>query len=154
MDSDFFDYLTTPCSHLTSYYDLLGVDPDSSIEQIETEFRLKAREFHPDKNMCTDSTTIFQNLTRAREVLTDPQLRKNYDTWLASGIHIPFDKWLAMKNQFHTCMHWSMASGTPQKMLLMDAADCQSNRASRSCGSSKTEASASNLLNLFRAYKI
>ncbi|KAF8565916.1 hypothetical protein P879_06437 [Paragonimus westermani] len=129
MESDLLDYLTTPCSHLTSYYNLLGVDPGSSIEQIETEFRLKAREFHPDKNMCTDSTAIFQNLSRAHEVLTDPQLRKQYDTWLASGIYIPFDKWLVMRNQFHTCMHWSVISGNPQKMLLMDAADCQSKTA-------------------------
>ncbi|KAA3678772.1 uncharacterized protein DEA37_0008996, partial [Paragonimus westermani] len=62
---------------------------------------------------------IFQNLSRAHEVLTDPQLRKQYDTWLASGIYIPFDKWLAMRNQFHTAPELRIhADQVKQKLLL------------------------------------
>jgi len=34
-----------------SYYEILGCDPTSSEEQINTEFKIKAKEFHPGKKL-------------------------------------------------------------------------------------------------------
>ena len=36
------------------YYSVLGCDPSSSEEQIRTEFRLRARQTHPDKDGCKE----------------------------------------------------------------------------------------------------
>ncbi|OON21845.1 DnaJ domain protein, partial [Opisthorchis viverrini] len=62
------------------------------VEQIEAEFRLKAREFHPDKNDNPDSTFQFQAINRAKQVLTDPKLRRQYECWKSSGLNIPFER--------------------------------------------------------------
>ncbi|VDP79289.1 unnamed protein product [Echinostoma caproni] len=87
-----------------NYFYVLGVSPSSTVDQIDAEFRVKARELHPDKNLHEDTITEiqFQLLNRAREVLTDPILSKQYGCWLDAGIGIPFEKWLLMKNQFQT----------------------------------------------------
>ena len=36
------------------YYSVLGCDPSSSEDQIRTEFRLRARQTHPDKEGCKE----------------------------------------------------------------------------------------------------
>lgn len=63
-----------------TYYDLLGVDPNASQEEILKAFKVKAKEHHPDKNQGNHSSnTLFQYLQSAREVLTDPETRQEYD---------------------------------------------------------------------------
>lgn len=41
-------------------YSVLGCDSLSSVEQIHTEFKARARELHPDKAGGTESTEAFQ----------------------------------------------------------------------------------------------
>lgn len=38
---------------------------------------------------------MFAKLQRAKEVLTDSDLRVKYDCWRRSGLLIPFDMWLS-----------------------------------------------------------
>lgn len=38
-----------------TYYDILGCAPSSSYEQITTEYRLKAKRFHPDKQQTEEN---------------------------------------------------------------------------------------------------
>jgi curved DNA-binding protein CbpA len=61
------------------YYDLLGVDRDAEPETIEVAFRERIRELHPDRDDSAESTEEVVRLQRAREVLTDSALRKDYD---------------------------------------------------------------------------
>lgn len=60
-------------------YKELGLDTDASIEEINRKYRRKALEFHPDKNSAPDAAEKFHYYGLIHSVLSDPQLRKQYD---------------------------------------------------------------------------
>ena len=68
------------------FYAILGVGRDASAADIKKAYRSKARQYHPDANPGTDTTTQFQDVNRAYEVLTDPELKKKYDMFGEQGI--------------------------------------------------------------------
>ncbi|CAG0917307.1 unnamed protein product [Notodromas monacha] len=94
---------------LEDFYDVLGCAPDSSLEQILAEYKIRARELHPDKNAGKAAKEKFQKLQEAKDVLSDPERRDNYDKWKSSGLAIPFKEWYAMKRKTHSGMHWAPA---------------------------------------------
>ncbi|MCL4170797.1 UNVERIFIED_CONTAM: hypothetical protein GTU68_013356, partial [Idotea baltica] len=68
------------------YYDLLGVTPDVSEEELKKAFRKKVKEMHPDRN--TDNPKAeeeFKSVNQAYEVLKDPQSRAAYDRFGEEG---------------------------------------------------------------------
>ncbi|ESN90821.1 hypothetical protein HELRODRAFT_137446, partial [Helobdella robusta] len=78
------------------YYDIVGCNELSSKEQIQTEYRKKAKELHPDKNLTSTSDKSFKELLKAKETLCDAEKRLTYDNWRKSGLKIPFEVWKAM----------------------------------------------------------
>ncbi|RXK49410.1 J domain-containing protein [Halorientalis pallida] len=63
----------------STFYDVLDVPPDASRDEIRAAYRQKAKETHPDVSDHPDAETRFKRVTRAREVLTDPDERARYD---------------------------------------------------------------------------
>jgi molecular chaperone DnaJ len=64
------------------YYDLLGVSRNASNEEIKRAYRRLARQLHPDTRPDDpDAETRFKEITRAYEVLSDPEMRRRYDTF-------------------------------------------------------------------------
>lgn len=64
----------------TDYYKLLGVSKDATVREIRKAFKTLAVKLHPDKNKDDpDADKNFIKLTRAYEVLKDPDNRKQYD---------------------------------------------------------------------------
>ena len=64
------------------YYTLLGVGRDASESEIRERFRALARDAHPDRAAAADKADAeakFQELTRAMNVLTNPERRAAYD---------------------------------------------------------------------------
>lgn len=62
------------------YYQVLGVSPKATDEDIKKAFRTLARKYHPD--VAKDKKTAeekFKELNEANEVLSNPESRKKYD---------------------------------------------------------------------------
>ena len=60
-------------------YDLLGVSRDADAETIKKAYRRMARRLHPDVNPDPETQEQFKEVSRAYEVLSDPQKRAAYD---------------------------------------------------------------------------
>ena len=61
----------------TDYYAVLGVDRDASADDIKKAFRRLARQLHPDVSPGQEER--FKEVTKAYEVLSDPQKRELHD---------------------------------------------------------------------------
>lgn len=62
------------------YYELLGVGRNASSEEIKRAYRRLARQFHPDTRPDDpEAEARFKEITRAYEVLSDPEMRRRYD---------------------------------------------------------------------------
>jgi len=90
-------------------------------------------------------------LQLAKETLTDTKLRKSYDTWLNSGIQIPFEQW---QNKKAHSMHWA----PPRQMKLsiqekMATGQMDPEQSSSNNGEIHSAPSGS-LLEKFRKYEI
>ena len=60
-------------------YDILGVSQDADADAIKKAYRKLARQHHPDVNPDPASKEKFGDVSRAYEVLSDPQKRAAYD---------------------------------------------------------------------------
>lgn len=64
----------------TTYYDLLGLQPDATSLEIKKAYRKAAIRLHPDKNPDNpESAAKFQEVGEAYQVLSDESLRAKYD---------------------------------------------------------------------------
>jgi molecular chaperone DnaJ len=64
------------------YYELLGVSRNASNEEIKRAYRRLARQLHPDTRPDDpDAEARFKEITRAYQVLSDPEMRRRYDTF-------------------------------------------------------------------------
>ncbi|WP_207588076.1 molecular chaperone DnaJ [Halomontanus rarus] len=61
------------------FYDVLGVGPDASAEEIKQAYRKKATEYHPDVSDDPDAEEKFKKIQKAKKVLTDEEKRQAYD---------------------------------------------------------------------------
>lgn len=63
-----------------SLYDILGVKPYSTTEEIKRAYRRLAKIYHPDINRDEGAEEIFKGITQAYSILSDPKKRLAYDT--------------------------------------------------------------------------
>jgi curved DNA-binding protein len=62
------------------YYKILGVDKNSSQDEIKKAYRKLAVKYHPDKNKGNkEAEEKFKEINEANEVVSDPEKRKKYD---------------------------------------------------------------------------
>jgi curved DNA-binding protein CbpA len=63
----------------TEYYDLLGVGADVNETELKKAYRRQAMKYHPDKNPSPDAEEKFKDISKAYQILSDPNLRAVYD---------------------------------------------------------------------------
>jgi molecular chaperone DnaJ len=75
--------MTKPC-----YYECLGVDRQSTDEEIKKNYRRLAMQYHPDRNPGDkDAEEKFKEAAEAYEVLSDKEKRDIYDRYGHEGLN-------------------------------------------------------------------
>jgi DnaJ domain len=70
------------CKHrlMATHYDVLGVNPDASMQEIKHQYRRMVQTWHPDKT-TNDPRAVerFKAIVEAYRTLSDPEKRQQYD---------------------------------------------------------------------------
>jgi curved DNA-binding protein len=61
------------------FYETLGVPRNADTKRIKRAYRDLARKYHPDVNKDPGADERFKRISEAHHVLTDPELREQYD---------------------------------------------------------------------------
>lgn len=64
---------------MENLYNILGVAPNATSDDIKKRYRSLAMRFHPDRNSEAGAEARFNALQQAYEVLSDAQRRMEYD---------------------------------------------------------------------------
>ena len=64
---------------MENLYNVLGVAPNASDDEIKKVYRSLAMRFHPDRNQAPGAEARFKSVTKAYEILADPAKRAEYD---------------------------------------------------------------------------
>lgn len=89
---------TSPCLSITSspqplrYYKILGIDKQSSVDDIKRAYRSLAKKHHPDKNPDNkeEAEKKFKEINEAYSCLSDPKKRGTYDLYGEDSVKQPF----------------------------------------------------------------
>ena len=143
------------------YYSILECTELSSREQIDTEYKLRAKECHPDKIMDPEqkskAETVFMKLNKAHSVLGDPETKEIYDKWRRSGLSVTFDQFVEIQSRCRHSVHWVTTKRQPS--LTSPYHNTRSNSNSKPTNPlghfrEGDQTGNSNLLSKFRTYKL
>lgn len=69
-----------------TYYDVLGVNPSASLNEIKDAFRKLARKYHPDMTADKNTAGRFKEINEAYQTLSDKAKREEYDSRLPQKV--------------------------------------------------------------------
>ena len=68
-----------------TYYELIGVSPAATTEEVERAYRRVSKACHPDLGGPGANSALFREATAASDILVDPQKRRTYDAMIQCG---------------------------------------------------------------------
>ena len=77
---------------MENLYNILGVSPNATNDEIKKAYRSLAMRHHPDRNTHPGSESRFNAIKTAYELLSDPQKRTEYNQTLNNRIVLDPDK--------------------------------------------------------------
>lgn len=77
---------------IKNYYKLLGIEYTSNLIEIKKAFRKEIALYHPDINTSKAAEKHFDDLVEAFDILSKPDKRKKYDTFLNNDISTPLQE--------------------------------------------------------------
>ena len=82
------------------YYKILDIDMEANIEEIKKNYIDLAKKYHPDQK--NGNTDLFQLISKAYEVLSNKETRKEYDLYFLkkSFNELQENEFFSMKEQF------------------------------------------------------
>ena len=76
-----------------NYYDVLGIVPDASQDDIKKAYRRLAKAYHPDVNREPGAAARFREINEANQVLSQPGRRAQYDRIvLVQAMHVEHER--------------------------------------------------------------
>lgn len=81
-----------------NYYEILGVSKTASNEEIRKAYKAQMKIWHPDLNKSKDASEMSKKINEAKEVLLDPEKRKEYDISLNENINQTYKKYTEPNN--------------------------------------------------------
>lgn len=83
------------------YYELLGVDKNTSIDEIKKAYKKLALKYHPDRNPGNkEAEEKFKEITAAYEVLSDSKKKAKYDQYGHEGASGGFSQGFSSADDF------------------------------------------------------
>ncbi len=77
--------------NITDYYSLLGLKPGATVQEIKKAYRIKALQYHPDRNQSPDSSEKFVRISEAYQYLltynnyslvSEEERERAYSAWI------------------------------------------------------------------------
>ncbi|MFW6118318.1 MAG: J domain-containing protein [Chloroflexota bacterium] len=104
------------------YYEVLGIAPSASTEEIRKAYHKLAFQYHPDRNRKTeDAHDKMRELNEAYAILSDPIKRREYDLPRGYGNRVPkFKKGSKVKISVNYPSPYSGYTGTVDKEPIKD----------------------------------
>ncbi|OGT23754.1 MAG: molecular chaperone DnaJ [Gallionellales bacterium RIFOXYB12_FULL_54_9] len=86
---------------MENLYNILGVAPNATPDEIKKSYRALAMRYHPDRNTHPGAESRFNSVKNAYEVLSDDKKRSEYNQTITNRIVIDPDEearalWLSL----------------------------------------------------------
>jgi len=105
------------------YYEVLGIEPNASAEDIKRAYHRLAFQCHPDRNRKSqEAHKKMEEINEAYAVLSDPIKRREYDLPRGYGIRVPkFKKGSKVKISVNSPSQYRGHIGVVDKEPVNDA---------------------------------
>jgi curved DNA-binding protein CbpA len=105
------------------YYEILGIEPSASAEEIREAYHKRAFQYHPDRHKESEEAhKKMQEINEAYAILSDPIKRREYDLPRGYGNRVPkFKKGSKVKISVNSISPYRSHTGVVDKEPAKDA---------------------------------